>query len=421
MVMSRFRSFVLALAALAGWAMLEASQASNPAPAPAVPPYTGSLEDPGIRYSAGPLSNDIDRLNQQLEAGRARLGFEGRSGYLKSVLAALKVPVESQMLVYSRASFQGRHITEKSPRAIFYNDTTQVAWVRDADVLELATQDPERGTLYYTLRQATGEKPRFERASVCLGCHRTRGTHEIPGLVLFSALRLDTGGFGPAAYMTPSTPFDERFGGWFVTGTAVPRGHRGNDAEALIGHPMPIGSVDGLFDRDGYPGATSDVVALLVFTHQAHVVNLLVRANFAARTTRATRPEEQDEIARALADALLFVDETPLPQRVAGSSGFAERFSAAGPKDRRGRSLRELDLTTRLMRYRCSYLIHSPMFEALPASMQARVYDRMWQVLSGAHVDPRHPQASRADRQAVVEILRDTRPGWPTAYARVAR
>lgn len=419
--MSLVHSFAIAASGLACWVMLEASQAPNPVPAHGVPPFAGTLEDPGIRYSTGPLSNDIDRLNQQLEAGRSRLGFEGRSGYLKSVLTALKVPVDSQMLVYSRASFQGRHVTEKGPRAIFFNDTTQVAWVRDADVLELATQDPGRGTLYYTLRQAVGEKPRFERAAVCLGCHRTRGTHEIPGLVLFSALRLDTGGFGPAGYMTPSTPFDERFGGWFVTGASVPTRHRGNDAAALIGHPMPIASVEGLFDRDGYPGATSDVVALLVFTHQAHVVNLIVRADFAARTAQPAKPGDQDEIARALADALLFVDETPLPQRVIGTSGFAERFSAAGPKDRRGRSLRQLDLTTRLMRYPCSYLIHSPMFEALPASMRTRVYDRMWQVLSGAHVDPRHPQASLADRQAVVEILKETHPGWPAAYARVTR
>ncbi len=419
--MSLLRIFAAGASAMACWALLEAAQASAPVAVAVVPPFAGTPEDPGIRYSSGPLSNDIDRLNQQLTAGRTRLGFDGRSGYLKSVLAALKVPVDSQLLVYSRASFQGRHVTEKSPRAIFYNDTTQVAWVRDADMLELATQDPERGTLYYTLRQTPGEQPRFERASVCLGCHRTRGTHEIPGLVLFSALRLDTGGFGPAGYMTPSTPFDERFGGWFVTGSSVPKGHRGNDAAALAGHPLPIASVDGLFDRDGYPGATSDVVALLVFTHQAHVVNLLVRANWAARVTQPKAPEDQRGLARALADALLFLDETPLPQHIAGSSGFAERFSSTGPRDRQGRTLRQLDLKTRLMRYPCSYLIHSPMFEALPAAMRSLVYERMWQVLSGADTDPRRPQLARADRQAVVEILRDTRSDWPATYTRLTR
>lgn len=421
MVMSLLRSLVAVTGALACWAVLVASQVPNPAATVAAPAFSGTLDDPGIRYLTGPLSNDIDRLGQQLDAGRARFAFEGRSGYLRSVLAALKVPVDSQMLVYSRASFQGRHVTEKSPRAIFYNDTTQVAWVRDADVLELATQDPERGTVFYTLRQASSEKPHFQRATVCLGCHRTRGTLEIPGLVLFSALRLETGGFGPAAYMTPSTLFDERFGGWFVTGASVPSGHRGNDAAALGGRPLPIASVDGLFDRDGYPGNTSDIAALLVFTHQVHVVNLLVRANFAARVTHPGKPDDQDGLARALADALLFVDETPLPQRVMGTSGFAERFSSVGPMDRRGRTLRTLDLTTRLMRYPCSYLIHSPMFEALPSTMRNRVYDSMWQVLSGANADPRYRHVSRADRQAIVEILLDTRPGWPATYARVTR
>lgn len=419
--MSLLRAFAAGAGALACWAVLAASQVPGPVVTDIVPVFTGTLDDPGIRYAAGPLSNDIDRLDRQLDAGHARLTFEGRSGYLKSVLAALKIPVDSQMLVYSRASFQGRHVTEKGPRAIFYNDTTQVAWVRDADMLELATQDPERGTVYYTLKQASGETPRFQRASVCLGCHRTRGTHEIPGLILFSALRLDTGGFGPAGYMTPSTPFDERFGGWFVTGSSVPKGHRGNDAAALVGHPLPIASVDGLFDRDGYPGNTSDVAALMVFTHQVHVVNLLIRANWAARVAQPKTPEDQRGIARALADALLFVDETPLPQRMVGTSGFAERFSAIGPTDRRGRSLRQLDLTTRLMRYPCSYLIYSPMFEALPAAVRSLVYERMWQVLSGADTDPRHRQMARADRQAVVEILRDTRPDWPATYARLTR
>jgi len=421
MVMSLLRSLAAVTLPLACWAALAASQGPSPAATAAVPAFTGTLDDPGIRYFAGPLSNDIDRLNQQLDAGRARIAFDGRSGYLRSVLAALKVPVDSQMLVYSRASFQGRYINEKSPRAIFFSDTTQVAWVRDTDLLEVATQDAERGTVFYTLSQGHSEKPRFQRASVCLGCHRTRGTHEIPGLILFSALRLDTGGFGPAAYMAPTTPFDERFGGWFVTGASVPRGHRGNDAAALAGHPLPIASVDGLFDRDGYPGNTSDVAALLVFTHQVHVVNLLVRANWAARVPQPGKSDDQDVLARALADAVLFADETPLPQRIKGTSGFAERFSAVGPMDRQGRTLRQLDLTTRLMRYPCSYLIHSPMFGALPPSMRNRVYDSMWQVLSGANVDPRFRHLSRADRQAVVEILRDTLADWPTAYARVTR
>lgn len=421
MFLLRICAVVAGMAAL--WAGLGASQVPTPTPAPAgaVPAFTGTLDDPGIRYLTGPLSNDVDRLNQQLDAGRARVTFEGRSGYLKSVLAALKVPVDSQMLVYSRASFQGRLISERSPRAIYFTDTTQVAWVRDADVLEIATQDPERGTVYYTLRQDANDKPRFQRATVCLGCHRTRGTHETPGLVLFSALRLDTGGFGPAAYMTPSTPFDERFGGWFVTGASVPGGHRGNDAAALAGRPLPIVSVDGLFDRDGYPGSTSDVAALMVFTHQAHVVNLLVRANWSARAAQPGKPDEQESLARALADALLFVDETPLPRSIKGTSGFSERFSSVGPMDKRGRTLRQLDLTTRLMRYPCSYLIHSPMFEALPASMRSRVYDQMWQVLSGANAAPRYRHLSRADRQAIVEILHDTHPGWPTAYARVTQ
>jgi hypothetical protein len=116
-----------------------------------------------------------------------------------------------------------------------------------------------------------------------------------------------------------------------------------------------------------------------------------------------------DGIAREVVDHLLFVDEAKLPAPVQGTSGFAERFSARGPRDRKGRSLYDLDLTRRLMKYPCSYLIYSPAFDALPSSIKLPIYRRMREVLSGADHEERYRVAlSRADRQAIVEILRDT-------------
>ena len=70
---------------------------------------------------------------------------------------------------------------------------------------------------------------------------------------------------------------------------------------------------------------------------------------------RAERP--LDAIVSELVDYLLFVDERPLPGPVDGTSPFARVFAAGGPRDAHGRSLRQLDLHTRLMRYPCSYLI----------------------------------------------------------------
>ena len=159
------------------------------------------------------------------------------------------------------------------------------------------------------------------------------------------------------------------------------------------------------------------------------MTNLLTRAGWEARALdpalHPNAPRGNDEliaamldgVAREVVDYMLFIDEAPLTAPVAGTSGFTERFSAVGPNDRAGRSLRELDLTRRLMRYPCSYLVYSPMFDALPAAVKNPIYRRLWEVLSGAERGDRYRSAlSRTDRRAIVEILRDTKPDLPSYF-----
>jgi len=127
-------------------------------------------------------------------------------------------------------------------------------------------------------------------------------------------------------------------------------------------------------------------------------------------------------VAGEVVDYLLFIDEARLTDRVRGASGFAERFSSIGPRDHKGRSLHDLDLNRRLMKYPCSYLIYSPAFDALPARAKDPIYRRMWQVLSGEEQGERYRSAlTLADRQAIVEILRDTKPGLPSYFRDVTR
>ena len=108
-----------------------------------------------------------------------------------------------------------------------------------------------------------------------------------------------------------------------------------------------------------------------------------------------------------LVDYMLFVDEAPLPSRIAGTSGFTERFSQSGPRDSKGRSLRQLDLQTRLLRYPCSYMIYTSAFDGLPALAREAIYTRMWEILSGADRSKQYARLSLIDRQTVVEILRE--------------
>jgi hypothetical protein len=161
-------------------------------------------------------------------------------------------------------------------------------------------------------------------------------------------------------------------------------------------------------------------VSLLVFDHQVRMMNLLTRIGWEARSlAHAGKNDEQAAAALRNAavevvDYMLFVDEAPL-SGVKGSSTFAETFSAKGPRDSRGRSLRDLDLERRLMRYPCSYLIYSDAFDRLPLPAKDAIYSRLWQVLSGTDKAANYARLSAADRQAVIEILRETKKDFPAA------
>ena len=403
--------------------------------------FMGSSDDPAIRYATTPLNNVVVDVNRKLQDGAVQLAFDGRSGFLRSALEALQIPVDSQLLVFSRASLQGRRIGDHNPRALFFNDRVALAWVRDGDVLEVAAHDETAGVVFYTLEQrtaVTSGPPQFKRAFECLGCHVTGNTLGVPGLLMFSTTRPEPSQFsGLPRPVDHSDPLGRRFGGWFVTGSAGSVQHMGNDVAAMDGRTTrELASVAGLFDADGYRALSSDIVAHLVLTHQAGMTNLLTRAGWEARAAGSSlrppftpTPGQEARIAVVMSgvasevvDYLLFIDEAKLADRVRGGSGFAERFSASGPRDRMGRSLYEVDLNRRLMKYPCSYLIYSPAFDALPPLAKDPIYRRLWEVLSGQEQDPRYRSAlSRADRQSIVEILRDTKKDLPQYFQDVTQ
>jgi len=398
--------------------------------------FLGSADDPAIAYATAPLDNAVERLNRTLQDGSATLTFEGRSGYLRSAIDALRLPIDSQLLVFSRASLQGRLVNPSSPRALFFDDRVVLAWVRDAELLEAAAHDARHGVVFYTLEQRPAQRPSFKREMRCLGCHLTGDTFGVPGLLMFSTTPESADRATTITTTDQRSPLAERWGGWFVTGSSGAARHRGNQVPALERHPGGgVESVAGLFEPDGYQGTSSDIAALMTFSHQTQMINLLTRASWEARAAdpalhpdRPAAPGQMQAVealmsgvAEEVVDYMLFVGEAPLPNPVGGRSGFAERMSARGPRDRRGRSLYQLDLTRRLMTYPCSYLIYSPAFDALPGLAKEPIYRRMWQVLSGEASDPRYRSLSLADRRAVVEILRDTKPDLPAYFAEVAR
>jgi hypothetical protein len=331
----------------------------------------------------------VAALSHRIDEGTVRLPFVSLYGYLPALLDLLHIPVQSQIAVFSKTSIQSLHIEPDNPRILFFNDSVSVGWVHGG-FIELAAQDPGNGMRYYILQQRPGE--RLTRREDCMRCHQSGD------MQLHSVTSTPDGIPSREIDMDTRTPFARLWGGWFVTGNAIPPGHLGN---AVFAHAERREIVPGLEPNVALT-RSSDVVALMVFTHQMHMMNLLAH------------PEKVND----LVDYLLFVDEPSLPGPVRGNSGFAEEFSAAGPRDRLGRSLRQFDLEKRLMRYPCSYMIYSDAFEALSPATKDDIYRRMWRILSGRETESRYGNLSKADRQAIVEILRDTKKDLPAWFGR---
>jgi hypothetical protein len=389
------------------------------------------LEHPAIEYATRPVSDSVAELNRKLQNGAVQLKFDGPSGYLKSVLNTLEVPVESQIAIFLKDSVQARRISVDNPRTIFFNDTVAVGWVRGG-FIELAAQDPQQGVVFYSLGQdlldrarALVSPPQFVRRHDCITCHFNYSTMGVPGMLARSV-----GQFA----VDHRTPIEKRWGGWYVTGGSSIN-HLGNLDPATMfsapspGRPLNRPSFDGQFDWTGYLAPSSDIAALLVFDHQMHMMNLLTRIGWEARVaadrgptdrpgseSAAAAPLSLQEAAKETVDYLLFIDEAPIVGDVGGSVPFANTFTARGPRDRNGRTLRQLDLHRRLMRYPCSYMIYAPQFDALPPQAKEAIYRRLWQILSGGERDARYQRLTIDDRRAIVEILRDTKDDLPSYF-----
>jgi hypothetical protein len=362
-----------------------------------------------IQYSR-PSSDPVAVLIRRPE-GTSRLTREGPSGYLRSVLNALDVPVSSQIMVFSKGSVQSAIIGADNPRALYFNDSVVVGWVRGGFV-EIAAQDPEQGTVFYRAQSGLLGGLSIERDDNCLSCHNSHRTAGVPGMI---------------EPMGQTRPLERRWGGWYVTGNLGTIKHFGNVdvAKLTSGDALPattrLLSLEKTFDTRGYLAPYSDIAALMVFEHQMQMTNLLTLLGWETRVAvHETRPVAasnafRDRVAE-LVDYMLFVDEAPIASKIQGTSGFAANFGERGPRDSKGRSLRQLDLNTRLLRHPCSYMIYSAQFEKLPPEAKAAVYERLWTILSGKGKDARYKHLSAADRRAVLEILRETKSELPKYF-----
>lgn len=435
--MKRFISkFILAFGLTAGLIWLSPSSAKR----------QDQLQDsPAIDYRHADSRDAVARLQRRINSGEVRLEYSEKNGYLESVLKALNVPASSQGLVFSKTSFQLHRIMPSNPRAIYFNDELYVGWVRGGDVLELAALDPKLGGVFYILEQEKTARPRFQRNDECLQCHASNSTRNVPGFVVRSVYP-DARGY-PIAPLggfitTHNSPINERWGGWYISGKHGSEHHLGNmrfDEKGLEYNPAQLASqnLTGLeprFNTSGYLTPHSDIVALMVLEHQTQAQNLITKLSYETRLALHNQQvmnealqQSNDEMsdstrrrikhaAEDLARYLLFAGEATWQAPISGTSSFAKEFTAQGPRDKKGRSLRDLDLSRKLFRYPCSYLIYSEAFDELPKPALEELYRQLWLALTGQTKDKELAAIPAADRQAVLEILRQTKRNLPDYF-----
>lgn len=396
-----------------------------------------AYEEPPLNYSDTVTSNRAERIEEHWRAG----GLPGADNYghaaLRAFLQAFKVPVESQVLVFSKTSLQYPLINPRSPRAIYFSDDAYFGWT-PGGIYELTLNDPRLGLVFYGVDP---KRRRIERNQECLNCHAGSRVQDWPGVFVRSVFPEADGtpmGQAGSFVIGHDSPLENRWGGWYVTGNHGAATHLGNgiatwrDGRGVIDTAANSNLTDlgGKFDPDLHLRPDSDIVALMVLEHQCEMHNRLSRALLRVRKWRHKQerfyqvigepmPEEptgtlltvlNGERDRIL-EYLLFANEAPLPaDGIRGAGDFERAFLRNRKPDPRDRSLKDFDLQTRLFKHRCSYMIYSEAFTLLPPLLKRAIYRELFAILESEAPPAKFAHLPRAERAAIREILLATQP-----------
>ena len=353
-------------------------------------------------------TNVVEALEAKLEKGEIKFTYtpDGH-GYLKSVLEALKVSPESQVLPFTKSSLQFDRISPATPRAVYFNDDVAVGSVHPGGLIEILANDRRGGLVFYTLDNSKAGTPRLEEEGArCTVCHGLVN-NVAPGWIVANIIATADGmpqianPAHPFDITDQTRPFEDRWGGWYVTGASAKMRHLGNitapDPEKPFDMPAEGGptlaSLSGRFDPAHALQPTSDIVALMTLEHQTGFINRVYLLN----------KKYSDAGLDDLVAYMTFANEVPLPGPVGGNSGFTADFAKRGPFDSKGRSLRSFELQHRLFRFPLSYMIYSTAFEALSPEIRDKLYRRLYDAL----------KAKGADGADAIAILAATKPGLP--------
>ena len=397
-------------------------------------------------YWSVPVQDTCTLLDKALASGTIKLSLADGKGMVKAVLEALKVPVESQVLVFSKTSLQKDRISPATPRSLFFNDECYVGWV-PGGLMEFAGMDPQVGPVFYFLNPDRPDRavPRLDRTENCMNCHGGSMTNRVPGVFLRSVSADSDGQMllqAGTSLIDHTSPITERWGGWYVTGTHGTMQHMGNvfasqtkDGTVTMDKSKGanVKSLAEYFDTSRYLRSDSDIVALMTMEHQVAMHSRLVEAAYDMRTAIGRQAALRKELGeppteefvgstKVVADShtekimkcLLFCEEAAMPDGgVDGGPAFQEAFRANRLSTPDGRSLKDFQLLTRLFKYRCSYLIYGRSWDALPGKFRELLYRRLHTILTAPEPVKGYEHLSTGERRDILEILRATKKGLP--------
>ena len=398
------------------------------------------FDDAPVHYSKTEAKTPLTEIFERIESGQSVLQGESDREILAEILAALEVPVESQLLVFSKTSAQNARIGLATPRALYFSENGYLSWVQNGDI-EAITFDAKLGAIFHLVdlnRRQKGQPPELRRERSCLSCHASSATEDVPGLLVRSIYPNAIGRSifdWRSFHTTHQSAIVDRWGGWYVTGQAGSPGHLGNSTFTLnrerhsLTQSRVIDDLSPFIDTEPYlGGGSSDAVALLIFEHQITVHNLILSGHLAAqRLLFQNKINEQpkdaplpDAVRRVLdshrdqiVSALLFENEFELVNEgFKGSAAFQKAFLEAAHTTKEGRSLRDLLLHERLFKYRCSYLIYSDPFTHLHPVLKKKVLQKLQDILLQPDQHPDFGYLSKSERQEIFQILTETLPAW---------
>jgi len=390
-----------------------------------------------IGYFTKTPSNKVERLHTAIREGKNPLTYDAKFGYLPSLLRTLGINTSTQSMVFSKTSLQIAHISPSNPRALYFSDDIYIGYIPGSDIIEISVADPVLGGVFYTFKNRGSGAPALNRQTYeCLQCHDGALTSGVPGHTVRSVHPYPDGqvDFSSGTHIiSDATPHSERFGGWWVTGKHLALNHEGNAFvrgsggmdNPLRANRTPEKLPAGMIDLKDYLAGTSDVVAQLILQHQTVVHNRITAVTYGTTLALAddasigeslgNKPGELlgSTLSRirnssdALLETLFFMDEATFSAPIDGNKRTMVDFVKQGPRDPNQQTLRQLDLRTRLFRYRLSFLVHSLGFKGMP--LQARSY--CWIRIKAALANSDDRLTAKLDaneRKTIHEILQAT-------------